>query len=209
MRHPENMPPTYRNPAERGMDYKDVWITTKDKVRLHAWFVKANRYEPRKYKTLIFFHGNAGNIGARLPNVEMQVKALQCNVLIVDYRGYGNSNGTPTEEGLALDAEATLEHALEDPEIDSENVYVFGRSIGGCVAVRLAQSKANHIKGLIIENSFTSIADMVDTLMPTVSYFKKYIQRVFYPNIDRIPSNTSPILFIRGLKDQIVPCDHS
>lgn len=182
---------------------------TKDKVKLHGWFIKANRIQPRNFRTLIFFHGNAGNIGARLPNLVMQVKELQCNVLIIDYRGYGNSQGEPSEEGLALDAEATLEHALNDPEIDNEKLYVFGRSIGGCVAIRLAETKANHLKGLIIENTFTSIGDMVDNLMPLVAKFKVFIQRVFYPSIDRIPQITTPILFIRGMKDNIVPCNHS
>ena len=157
------------------MDYKDVWIMTRDKVKLHAWFVKADRIQPRNYRTLIFFHGNAGNIGARIPNLEMQVKALKCNVLIVDYRGFGNSQGEPSEDGLALDAEATIEHALSDPDIDSSNLYVFGRSIGGCVAIQLAAKNSNHIKDLIVENTFTSIADMVDSLMPMVAQFKSLI----------------------------------
>ena len=203
------MPQGFRNPAENGMEYKDVWITTRDKVQLHGWFIKAHRLTPRQFRAIVFFHGNAGNIGARLPNIEMQVKVLKCNVLIIDYRGFGNSQSEPSEEGLALDAEATLEHALNDPEIDNDKLYVFGRSIGGSVAIRLAETKANYMKGLIIENTFTSIGDMVDNLMPLVAKFKTFIQRVFYPSIDRIPQITTPILFIRGLKDQIVPCTHS
>lgn len=157
------------------MDYKDVWITTKDKVKIHGWFVKVNRLTPRDFRTLLFFHGNAGNIGARLPNIEMQVKQLKCNVLIIDYRGYGNSEGEPSEEGLALDAEATLEWALNEPEINNDSLYVFGRSIGGSVAIRLAESKSNYFKGMIVENTFTSIADLVDVIMPSVAMFKRFI----------------------------------
>jgi len=174
-RYPQNMPPGYRNPKENGMDYEDCYIVTKDKVKLHAWFVKANP-SPKLCRTLIFFHGNAGNIGSRLPNIEVLVKRLNTNVLILAYRGYGNSEGKPSEEGLKLDAEATLEYALSrDDIINKERLFVFGRSLGGAVATQLAMSKGSHLKGLIIENTFTSISDMVDSLMPLVSYFKKFI----------------------------------
>ena len=91
------------------------------------------------------------------------------------YRGYGDSEGEPSEEGLHLDAEATLDYALNDPNIDNDRLFVFGRSLGGAVAVRLAAEKGANIKGLIIENTFTSISDMVDALMPTVSMFKRFI----------------------------------
>lgn len=141
-RYPRNMPQGYRNPNENGMEYKDVWIQTKDKVKLHAWFVKANP-NPKLCRTLIFFHGNAGNIGSRLPNIEVLVKQLRTNVLILAYRGYGDSEGTPTEEGLKLDAEATLEHALNDDDIDNERIFVFGRSLGASVGARLGSTKSN------------------------------------------------------------------
>ena len=122
---------------EYSMEYRDIWITTKDKVRLHAWFVKANP-NPKLCRTLIFFHGNAGNVGARLPNIEVLVKNLKTNVLILAYRGYGDSEGKPSEEGLKLDAEAVLEFALNDSEIDSDRIFVFGRSLGASVGARLA-----------------------------------------------------------------------
>ena len=82
-RKPENMPQGYRNPRENGMDYEDVYVKTKDEVRLHAWLIKA-AINPSNCRTLLFFHGNAGNIGARLPNIEILVKRMNCNVLIVD-----------------------------------------------------------------------------------------------------------------------------
>jgi len=109
-KYPENMPPGYRNPKEHGMEYEDVTIVTKDKVKLSAWFVKANPTS-KLCRTLIYFHGNAGNIGSRLPIIEILVKKLNTNVLILAYRGYGHSEGTPSEDGLRLDAEATLEYA--------------------------------------------------------------------------------------------------
>jgi pimeloyl-ACP methyl ester carboxylesterase len=207
-RSPKNMPAGYRNPNEHGMDYEDVEIVTKDKVKLHAWFVKANA-QPRLCRTLVFFHGNAGNIGSRLPNIEVLVKKLNTNVLILAYRGYGDSEGTPSETGLKLDAEATLEYLLSRSDVDTSRIFVFGRSLGGAVAVQLAMSQSNHLKGLILENTFTSISDMVDQLMPMVAFFKRFIQRIFYPTIERIPQVTCPILFVRGMRDEIVPNDHT
>ena len=127
------------------------------------------------FPNLIFFHGNAGNIGSRLPNIDLLVKRLNCNVLILAYRGYGHSEGKPSEKGLQLDAEATLEYALNREDIDNDRIFVFGRSLGGAVAAQLAQNKGNSIKGIILENTFTSIADLVDVLMPFVAVFKSII----------------------------------
>jgi pimeloyl-ACP methyl ester carboxylesterase len=207
-RYPENMPPGYRNPGEQGMEYEEVRIETKDKIKLQAWLVKANT-NPKNCRTMIFFHENAGNIGTRIPNIEILIKRLNTNVLIVAYRGYSRSEGTPSEAGLALDADATLEYILNRDDIDKDRLYVFGRSLGGAVATQLAMKHSNQFKGMIVENTFTSIADMVDRIMPHVAPFKFLIQRIFYPTIDRINSVTCPILFIRGLKDEIVPCDQS
>ena len=190
------------------MPYENVYITTKDKVKLHAWFVKANPTDPKLSRTVIFFHENAGNIGTRIPNIELFVKRMYTNVFIVAYRGYSYSEGKPSEEGLKLDAEATLEHVLGRDDINSERVFVFGRSLGGAVAIQLAESHSNSLRGVVVENTFTSIGDMVDHLMPMVAMFKKYIQRIFWPTIDRIGNVTAPMLFIRGLKDEIVPCSH-
>jgi pimeloyl-ACP methyl ester carboxylesterase len=109
-RYPRNMPPGFRHPGESNMEYEDCKIVAKDKTKLHAWFVKAST-QPKNHRTMIFFHGNAGNIGSRLPNIELIVKRCNTNVLILAYRGYGDSEGTPSEDGLKLDADATLEYA--------------------------------------------------------------------------------------------------
>ena len=133
-RYPKNMPPGYRNPKEHGMDYEDCKIVAKDGVKLHAWFVKASR-DSKNHRTLIFFHGNAGNIGSRLPNIDKIEKKMNTNVLILAYRGYGDSEGEPSEKGLGLDAEATLDYALSRTDIiNPDRIFVFGRSLGGAVA---------------------------------------------------------------------------
>jgi len=164
---------------------------------------------PKLCRTIVAFHGNAGNIGARIPIIDIFVKRLNSNFFIVDYRGYGNSEGTPSEEGLKLDAEATFDYLMNREDVNKERIYLMGSSLGGAVAVQLAMKQGENVAGVILENTFTSIGDMVDQLMPMVATFKSLIQRIFYPTIDRIPKVTSPILFIRGMKDEIVPKDHS
>lgn len=121
---------------------------------------------------MIYFHGNAGNVGARIPHIDILVKKLNTNVLILAYRGYGHSEGTPSEDGLRLDAEATLDYALNDDEIDSSRVFVYGQSLGGAVAAQLTSNNSKKVKGLILENTFVSIGEMVDHLMPFVAKFK-------------------------------------
>ncbi len=103
-RYPENNPRTYRNPSERNMLYEDVKVTTKDNLVLAGWFIKQKN--PLAHETLIYFHENAGNIGNRLYSLEVLYFELEVNILIVGYRGYGHSQGTPTEPGLELDGEA-------------------------------------------------------------------------------------------------------
>jgi hypothetical protein len=130
--------------------------------------------------------------------------------LILAYRGYGHSEGKPSENGLKLDADAALIYLLTEREdVDNERIFVFGRSLGGAIATQLAISKPESVKGIIVENTFTSLSDMVDALLPFLTPFKFLIQRIFYPTVDRIGKVKCPILFIRGLKDEIVPCEQS
>ena len=128
------MPVGYKNPSEYNMDYENVTIFTEDCFNLHGWLIKT-KSDSKSNRTILVFHGNAGNIGARLPFLDILVKQCNCNVLIVDYRGYGNSEGTPTEKGLELDANASLQFLKERKDIDHTKVYLFGRSLGGAVAV--------------------------------------------------------------------------
>ena len=133
------------------MNYKEVRIPTKDKLKLYGWFIIKDRNSP----TIIYFHENAGNIGMRLPYCEYLYKSLNVNILLVGYRGYGYSEGTPSEEGIMIDSEAILDYVLnnDDAEIsqfvDRDNVYILGRSLGGAVAIHIIHKLNLKIKGLI------------------------------------------------------------
>lgn len=164
-------PPPFNSPAGWGLRYDELNLETADGTRIHGWFVYADG-EVAKAPTVVFFHANAGNMGFRLPNVAMYAQACVSNVLIFDYRGYGDSEGSPTEAGLELDAEAVMRYLDAKPDIDHRKVFFFGRSLGGAVAVRAATNlrrPEDKLAGIILENTFTSIGDMVDHVMPWLS----------------------------------------
>jgi fermentation-respiration switch protein FrsA (DUF1100 family) len=107
-RRTSDNPPPYSSPADWGMPFEDVYMTTADRVRIHAWLVKAPpSLDHASAPTVVFFHANAGNLGFRLPNLKVLHDAVKVNVLIFDYRGYGNSEGTPDEPGLQLDGDVS------------------------------------------------------------------------------------------------------
>ncbi|KAJ0401062.1 hypothetical protein P43SY_005082 [Pythium insidiosum] len=199
-------PTGYRNPSEYGIDHEDLMIRTSDGVHLHAWLMRQPESSSRP--TLIFFHGNAGNIGYRLPNAVHLYRKVLCNVLMVDYRGFGHSEGEPTEAGLRQDAEAVLDAVLKREDVDKSKLVVFGRSLGGAVALHLAHKAGDQIAGVILENTFLSISSMVDALMPMLSYFKPLVLRINWDSETLIQSVSHPILFVAGEQDELVPPVH-
>mmetsp|Transcript_23737 Transcript_23737/g.27294 ORF Transcript_23737/g.27294 Transcript_23737/m.27294 type:complete len:181 (+) Transcript_23737:24-566(+) len=135
LKFPENNPLGFRNPSEQDLEYDDIEIITKDKVKLCGWFIYHSN--PKDYPTIIFFHGNAGNIGNRLANMKILFEESKANIVIVGYRGYGHSQGSPSESGLQLDSEAVLDWTLSCSNIDPSRIFVFGRSMGGAVSIYL------------------------------------------------------------------------
>jgi len=155
--NPRLQTPTKFNPA---IHYEDAWIRCSDDVYIHSWLLLQPSPLRSKVPTLIYFHGNAGNIGFRLLNASDFYTQLQCNILMVEYRGYGNSEGGPSEAGLKLDAEASLDFLLKHKEINKNKIVIFGRSLGGAVALSMVGLQ-DKISGFIVENTFTCIYDMV------------------------------------------------
>ncbi|KAG6602927.1 putative serine protease family S09X [Phytophthora cinnamomi] len=199
-------PPGYRHPGEFGIDYEDLMIRCKDGVSINAWLMKQKDHSIRP--TLIFFHGNAGNIGYRLPNAVQLFRKVGVNVLLVDYRGFGHSEGDPTEEGLKLDAEAALDAMYARTDIDTSKLVVFGRSLGGAVSVYLADIEPSKVAAVILENTFLSISAIVDVLMPFLTYVKPLVLRMHWDSEKTIQRLKQPILFIAGLHDELVPHSH-
>lgn len=209
--NPENM----RSPVEWNLPYEEVRMKCSDHVLLHGWFIR-HPTEMNKRYTILYFHGNASNIGSRLPFYAELFTQLDVNILTVDYRGYGDSEGEPSEPGLNIDAVTALEYLYSRPDIDHKKIIVFGRSLGGAVAISLLHSHAdtkNHqhpVAGLIIENTFTSIADVaVNVLWPLRCLHPKIVAPLLsskWISKDKIGELNMPILFISGLMDEIIPC---
>lgn len=222
-------------PSRYNLPFEDVYLSTRDGIRyvtfknemylqwgvltpsfinrIHAWFIRyrhAKGYDMMEAylntPTLLYFHGNAGNISHRLHTVKDLYKHCRCNILLLSYRGYGQSEGTPTEQGLIYDSEAALNFVYERKDINHDKIYLFGRSLGGAVALRLVTLHPNKIKGLILENTFTSISDMIDVVLPYLKYFK-FLSRNQWRNIDRIRELKPqlPVLFLSGMQDELVP----
>ena len=158
-RYPENNPPGWRSPKEYGYDFEDIEIVTKDQVKLSGWFIYHKN--PTNYPTVIFFHGNAGNIGTRLPNIQLLFDDSKVNVVIVGYRGYGHSQGSASEYGLQLDSEAVLDWTVNWSNVDNTKIFVYGCSMGGAVIIYLSTKRQHDICGIILENTFTSISKLL------------------------------------------------
>jgi len=195
------------DPVDYGLGriFEEVFFETTDKVHIWAWFFKVPKSTSRP--TILFFHGNAGNISHRLPNIAQMIYHLNCNVMIVSYRGYGKSTGFPSEEGIKKDAQAALEYLLTRTDIDKNQIILFGRSLGGAVASYLCSKNQDKIKGLIIENTFLSIPDMISVVFPALSSFK-FLATNKWETKHLISNIKVPILFLTGAKDELVPAFH-
>ena len=184
-------------PSDRGMDYEDIYFRTSDGLKLHGWLVPGN-----KDVTLLWFHGNAGNISHRVENLGLLQQSLNANIFLFDYRGYGRSQGKPSEKGTYLDGEAAFSYLVSRSDIERDKIVAFGRSLGAAVAVYLASKE--RFWGVILESAFTSVKDMARKAFPLVPGF---LIRTKYDSLSRIKSIEVPILFIHGDSDDVVPIE--
>ncbi|XP_033223764.1 protein ABHD13 isoform X2 [Belonocnema kinseyi] len=191
------------SPSTCNLPYQSLFIRSKDGTMLHMFFIPQPEDKVKKAPTVLFLHGNAGNMGHRLQNVVGLYENLECNVLMLEYRGFGLSQGSPSEEGLYMDARAGIEYLATRSDINTNEIIVFGRSLGGAVAIDLTSKEeyAQRIWFLILENTFTSIPDMSTVLIGSKL---RYLPQIFYKN-KKIRSLTVPTFFISGLADKLVP----
>jgi fermentation-respiration switch protein FrsA (DUF1100 family) len=195
-------------PASFGVEEaEDLSIRTPDGETLHALLIKPPNKSQAKPVTVLFFHGNAGNIGHRIPITKVLSHDLGCTVLMLEYRGYGRSTGDPTEKGLRVDAQAGLDYIRQRDDLKANKIVVYGQSLGGAVSIDLvAKNKGTgDIKGLMLENTFLSIAKMIPHAVPVAKYLTPFCHE-YWRSEQMIPEITDvPILFLSGLKDEIVP----
>lgn len=182
-------------PRDIGLDYEEVFITTKDSVLISGWYIPSGS----PGGTFLFSHGNGGNISHRLEKIKM-FNDLHVNVLIFDYRGYGMSKGSPSEEGIYLDAEAVYDYLVNEKKVPPQKIIGYGESLGGTVMVDLAVK--HEMGGVIIEGSFTSIKDMAKKHFPFIPAF---VYKTAFNAQEKIGSVKAPTLHLHSSADEIVP----
>ena len=186
-------------PEAVGLPFEDVEFETADGLTLRGWFVPVNASD----RALLFFHGNAGNISHRLESL-LTFHRLGLNTLIFDYRGYGGSEGKPSEEGTYKDAEAAWEYLTKVRGIEPHNVVLFGRSLGGAVATWLA-ARVN-CAALIVESTFTSVPDLAAKTYPIFPV--RLLARFRYDSKERIAEAHCPVLIVHSPDDELIPFEH-
>ena len=186
-------------PAAIKLPYEDLYLTTSDDITIHGWWVPAKHEKG----TVLFCHGNAGNISHRLGTVKI-LNAMDLNVLIFDYRGFGKSEGSPSEKGTYRDAEAAWRYVTAVRKIKPDTIILHGRSLGGAVASWLAVKHTPSM--LILESTFTSMRDIA-------SYHCSFTPAVLiitykYNTIDIIKNLHCPLLIIHSKDDEVIPYSH-
>ena len=211
--YPRNLPAGARSEVPQPKDFQienseSLQLQTPDNESLHAYFIRASSMVLQKPVTVLMFHGNAGNVGHRLPIGKVLSESLGCNVLMLEYRGYGLSTGTPGESGLAIDAQTGLDYIRNQDELRDTKMVIYGQSLGGAVAIRLVAENQNKgdIAGVILENTFTSIRKLIPTAFPPAKYIARLCHQL-WPSEETMLGITAdiPMLFLSGLKDEIVP----
>ncbi len=186
-------------PSAVGLPYEPVDLHTSDNIHLNGWFIPA----PEQRGVILFCHGNAGNISHRLDSL-LLFHRLGFSTLIFDYRGYGSSQGYPSEAGTYLDVEAAWQYLTTERSIVSSHIILFGRSLGGAVAVH--QATVSSPGALIVESSFTSVPDMAAELYPFLPV--RWLSRFDYNVQQQLPRVSCPVLVVHSRDDEIIPFRH-
>ena len=202
-------------------DASSIYLPTPDGETLHAYYLRPPNAQLQKNITMLMFHGNAGNIGHRLPIAKVLSETIGCNVLMLEYRGYGLSTGSPDENGINIDAQTALDHVRNHGEMSKTKIIIYGQSLGGAVSIRLLaknfektandgaseEKNQQRIAGVILENTFLSIRKLIPAVLPPARYISLLCHQKWPSDetLQALPADAPPILFLSGLKDEIVP----
>jgi fermentation-respiration switch protein FrsA (DUF1100 family) len=186
-------------PAEHGFEFESVKFRADDGTLLHGWFVP----KPNARATVLLCHGNAGNVSYQIDQIRL-FQNLQMSVFTFDYRGYGQSEGKPCEDGLYRDGKAAWQVLTETKGLLPERIVIFGHSLGGSVAAWLGKEvKAG---ALILQATFTTMRQIAKCIYP---YFPlRKIMRSRYDNLSNIAQANAPVLIVHSTDDEIIPFEH-
>ncbi|WP_428609485.1 alpha/beta hydrolase [Sedimenticola sp.] len=186
-------------PQAVGLTYEELELNTADGERLHGWYIPTDNARG----TLLFFHGNAGNLSHRLDSLQI-FHRLNLNVLIFDYRGYGRSSGQPSENGTQLDARAAWAYLVDERGESPGHIVLFGRSLGASIAARLATEKQP--AALILESAFISVPELAAELYRWLPV--RFLARLQYRTRDTLSHVHCPVLVAHSPDDEIIPYRH-
>jgi uncharacterized protein len=190
-----------QTPDQLGLQYDDVTLTTSDGVRINGWFLPCGR--PAKL-TVLLFHGNAGNMSHRFDKLAA-LRDLGVDTFIVDYRGYGRSEGRPDEPGTYLDAQSAYDYLVTQRKVAPRSIVVYGESLGSAIAADLA-TKVD-VGGLILEEAFTSIGDVGQRMFPFFPV--RWLVRNKYDTLAKMPRVKVPLLIFHSRDDEIFNMRHA
>lgn len=202
-------------------DAESLKLPTPDGETLHAYYLRPANAQLQKNVTILAFHGNAGNIGHRLPIGKVLSESLGCHVFMLEYRGYGLSTGSPDEAGINIDAQTALDYIRAHYEMRKTKIVIYGQSLGGAVSIKLLsqnmqdtvdeknseKQKQTRIAGIILENTFLSIRKLIPSVLPPARYISFLCHQKWASEdiVQQLPESGPPMLFLSGLKDEIVP----
>ena len=176
--------------------FEDVWLTTADGVRVHGWYAAG----PGARATLLYFHGNAGNLDGRRGWIA-SLRSLRANVFALEYRGYGRSGGRPSEAGLYADADAAYAHLTGERGLPPSRIVVYGKSVGGGPACELASHA--ECAGVILQSTFTSVPAMANHLIPV--FPAGWFVPVAFDNEAKVANMRAPLLLVHSTDDEMIP----
>ena len=187
-------------PQDYGLDYQDVWLSLGED-RVHGWWIPAAQAST---PVLLYFHGNGSNNGD-LTQLAAILHQLEVSVLLIDYRGYGKSSPVfPNETRVYEDAEAAWQYLTQERQIEPQQIFVYGQSLGGAIAIELA-TKHPDMAGLITEGTFTSIQDLAGLMLGIKLFPLGLLVTQRFDSITKIKSLQTPILILHGTGDRTIP----
>jgi hypothetical protein len=184
------------HPGTVGLKYDDLYLKTEDGPIINAWWVENKPESP----VILFCHGNGGNIGSRVDKLRL-FRQAGASVLMFDYRGYGRSTGSPTENGTYRDGEAAYRWLIDEKKIPPERIVFCGESLGNGVAIELALRHTP--RGLIVDSAFTSIVAMGKLVFPFLPV--DWMVKFRYDNLSKIPRVSCPVLVMHSPHDDVIP----
>ncbi|KAF7368824.1 Protein bem46 [Mycena venus] len=233
--YPSAFPPGSRTedvpvPSAYNLPYEDLELKTSDGITLRCYMLPQSKQLSKTHTaatpvpgeddqsedefitsrpTVVMFHGNGGNHGHRIPLAKVFYLRMRCNVLMVSYRGYGLSEGSPSEKGLQIDAQTALDYLTSNPYFSKTPIILYGQSIGGAVSIDLASRNPSKIAALILENTFTSLPSLVPHALPLLGPFS-FLCHQKWDSASKVPliPATTPILMLSGVADELVPKEH-